>query len=453
MVNLATSSAISGGDLDLSVTFLANQSFWAQDVVFYVWSLSTPDGECSLRFVDYDVVLRVRGADVLLSDGLVTPTAQGWQTGDVITLRAWYKPRSLPAASAGLRFTVNGCTSPDDTSVSASGAPLNSATEGYFASYMGTTYPMLATLQASSGGAAGAVAPVTPEFVQLGDSTSNAPSIASPMCGTIYAPSEIGTRPGILSFAMSGETTSQQLSRFQASPQYRSTQLKAIIVQSGINDNEASGKPLYRASVAAIKADNPGAKVLTAKTIPWNDPNVIALNADITAGITGADGSIVSHYPVLGGGADSLLPQYVFQVGQHDNYAGRLVNGGAYRDALRSLGLLSQQVTKSPWYATSYAFVGHTPIRLYAAYASNANAVARYFQIFDKSTEPAVGDVPISQFTLQPNGGDQGFGEDMFTASGIGFRRGFSWGISATRAIYTPATAADHDVWVLLSGG
>jgi hypothetical protein len=102
------------------------------------------------------------------------------------------------------------------------------------------------------------------------------------------------------------------------------------------------------------------------------------------------------------------------------------------------------------WFATVSAYVGPStatsPKRVFAAYASNANASVRYFQIFDSAAAPVAGQVPVVQFILPPSGGDRGFGEDMFTVSGIGFQFGVAWGVSTTRGSYTAATAADHDV-------
>lgn len=102
------------------------------------------------------------------------------------------------------------------------------------------------------------------------------------------------------------------------------------------------------------------------------------------------------------------------------------------------------------WFATVSAYVGvstaQSPKRVFAAYAFNADTTVRFFQIFDKASAPAAGDVPIVQFAIPPNGGDRGFGEDMFTASGIVFTKGVAWGVSTTRGSYTAATPSEHDV-------
>jgi hypothetical protein len=141
VVNIDPSTAISAGDLDLTVTFQVVPGSLATET--YVWSLSTPDGECSLRYrtlasiyiSPYTFVLKVRGVDVLTANGGAIPTPQGWNDLDIITLRAWYKPVSLPSllngGSMGLRMTVNGCTSPDAIGT-ASGAALSAATVSFF---------------------------------------------------------------------------------------------------------------------------------------------------------------------------------------------------------------------------------------------------------------------------------------------------------------------------------
>ncbi|MGA7202272.1 MAG: hypothetical protein WBX26_10615 [Candidatus Cybelea sp.] len=342
-------SAISGGDLDFQVTFTAAQDFVVQfGGTPYIWSLSTPDGECSLRVtagLGYGaLILRVRGSDVLDVDGGVgATTLQGWQAGDTVTLRAWYKASSLPARSMGLRMTVNGATEPDQTGTAA-GLPLSAATSGTFGTSSTGTLSLNASLVGTVAGAPGLVANLTPEFVELGDSTSNAASIASPMCGTIYDGFDRNTRPGILSFAKGGDTTAGQLAAFAASPYWGAAAIKAIVLQTGINDGPAiSG---YQTAVNAIKAGNPGALLLISKTIPWQaNAAVIALDQAIAGlgptPITGADAAVVSHYETLGGGGDTLLAQYLWEGGPHDNYAGRVVNGLAIREALVALGRLS----------------------------------------------------------------------------------------------------------------
>jgi hypothetical protein len=232
---------------------------------------------------------------------------------------------------------------------------------------------LAATLLASSVGKAGPVDVLRPEIVLLGDSTSNSPVVGGPLGAQVYLHgdllpySEVGNRPGILSFAMAGHTTSLQLGLFQNSIYWGDPTIKVIIVQTGINDTPAL--PGYLTAIAAIKGGNPFAKLYTAETIPWSASNaasIAALNAAIIAGIPGADGAITSHFAILGGGnPGTLLPQYQFQGGPHDNYAGRIVNGAAYRTTMVALGLLEAKQVGSTTLATQAFISGGSAPALY----------------------------------------------------------------------------------------
>lgn len=246
---------------------------------------------------------------------------------------------------------------------------------------------LAATLLASSVGLPGAVDVLRPEIVLLGDSTSNSPVIGGPVGAQVYSHaellyySEVGNRPGILSFAMAGHTTSLQLGLFQSSIYWGDPTIRVIVVQTGINDTPPA-LPGYLSAIAAIRGGNPKAKLLVAETVPWSSTNaasIATLNAAIVAGIQGTDGSIASHFPILGGDSvpATLLPQYQFQGGPHDNYAGRLVNGAAYRASLVSLGILgAKQMGSSTVFpqAIISGGVAQAPFRLGAYLPTNSNA-------------------------------------------------------------------------------
>lgn len=102
------------------------------------------------------------------------------------------------------------------------------------------------------------------------------------------------------------------------------------------------------------------------------------------------------------------------------------------------------------WYATVSASAKATPGRVFSLYGFNANAAVRYLQLFDKASAPASGDVPIGEWALAASGGDRIVGMEAFTVEGITLAKGVAWGISTTRGSYTAATAADHDVSVVL---
>ncbi len=339
---------IRNGDLDLSVTFQVSPGNVPYET--YIWSSATPDGECSLRYntqVDgfylspYRFFLRVRGVDVLVAavDGSASgaATPQGWDDGDVVTMRAWYKP-SL--GISGLRCTVTGCTSPDAVGTTIGGA-LASATASVFGTSPSGAEILSGRLLSSGTGDAGPVRALTPEWAFLGDSTSNSPTIGGPLGARVYTYGQAYGRCGIASFAMAGETTTQQLGRLQASTYWGWPGLRVIVIQTGINDGNSlstsDALAAYASAISTIRSAFHGALILTALTIPWSQTNagtIAALNAAMMAGIAGADATISSHYQALGGGAQSLLPQYQFQAGPHDNSQGRIVNAYAYQYAL-----------------------------------------------------------------------------------------------------------------------
>ena len=84
-----------------------------------------------------------------------------------------------------------------------------------------------------------------------------------------------------------------------------------------------------------------------------------------------------------------------------------------------------------------------TPGTIYAFTCSNNNSVVRYFQIFDKSTPPTSGDIPIIQFPTGTNDALLIIGQDILGGAGITLPTAVSWGFSSTRLVYTPATASD----------
>jgi hypothetical protein len=82
-------------------------------------------------------------------------------------------------------------------------------------------------------------------------------------------------------------------------------------------------------------------------------------------------------------------------------------------------------------------------------YISNINATLRYFQLHNKATPPAGGDVPV--LSLPVGGGTPAFpiffalGTDFFTDKGMSFAAGIGWAISTTYGTFTDsATASDH---------
>lgn len=85
---------------------------------------------------------------------------------------------------------------------------------------------------------------------------------------------------------------------------------------------------------------------------------------------------------------------------------------------------------------------------IYAITASNNNSNIRYFQIFNKNSNPVAGDIPVRVFPIP--GSDSLFllGQDVIGGNGIALSSGVTWGFSTTRLNYTAATASECIVTV-----
>jgi hypothetical protein len=109
-------------------------------------------------------------------------------------------------------------------------------------------------------------------------------------------------------------------------------------------------------------------------------------------------------------------------------------------------------VSSIPPFVTNYSVsisavsgvVKGTAAQLLTFKATNRNAAARYLQIFQANTLPAPSAVPYDQF-LVPAVGILIVGTDFFTTRGLALATGYTFGFSTTPALYTAATAADHD--------
>lgn len=85
-----------------------------------------------------------------------------------------------------------------------------------------------------------------------------------------------------------------------------------------------------------------------------------------------------------------------------------------------------------------------TPGRVYSFKAVNRNAVNRYLMLFDMTSVPPPSQPIFDQF-LVPGLGILVIGTDYFSLSGISLPTGISFGFSTVPAVYTPATAVEHD--------
>lgn len=82
-------------------------------------------------------------------------------------------------------------------------------------------------------------------------------------------------------------------------------------------------------------------------------------------------------------------------------------------------------------------------------YSANINEEDRYLQLHNMTLSPIVGSVPMLSFLLPGGNGTLILGSDFLTNSGILFSLGISYGFSLSKAVYSPAAAADQSLTVM----
>jgi len=86
-----------------------------------------------------------------------------------------------------------------------------------------------------------------------------------------------------------------------------------------------------------------------------------------------------------------------------------------------------------------------SPGHLYSVYAETTNASKRYLQIFNSTTPPTAGNVPVLSFLI-PAGASCDYGTSHFGPNGQSFTVGMSYGVSSTPLTYTAASSASEQV-------
>ena len=87
---------------------------------------------------------------------------------------------------------------------------------------------------------------------------------------------------------------------------------------------------------------------------------------------------------------------------------------------------------------------------LFSLAADNANGADRYLQLFNSTSAPTTGDVPLESVRV-PTAATIVLDSTYFTQSGLALSSGLSFAFSTTRDTYTAATAADHCLRVRVS--
>jgi hypothetical protein len=355
------SAIMDSGNVDIEGSFVASSN--NNDAsTFDFFSAATPDGTLSLRYSSLNWIWRVRGSDVITVQQNFPTSSRNlaWRVGDRVSWRAWYR---VGTGQAGVRITVNGVTAPD-TTASTTGGALSAPTAVTLGTVAQRGDPQ--TFRARFLADVPTTVPV--EIVVLGDSTvgswtSGAQPSATGLISVVhdlYTSGERTSRPGIGLLAVASDTTDGQKTKWDASPWNALASLKAVIIQSGINDRN-----IYTATqeigrwqilVDAIRATVPGAcKIFASKMTPikghldafgegalyasyWVPVNDGIAGVGAT-NVTGVDGRITSHATTLNDGSGALAAPYDFDL-IHENNAGRAVVAAAYRTALVSAGVL-----------------------------------------------------------------------------------------------------------------
>jgi hypothetical protein len=164
--------------------------------------------------------------------------------------------------------------------------------------------------------------------------------------------------------AVPGETINQQLTHWNALPDYST--YRVVIIQIGLNDITGSGTAAAAIGrlqdyVDAVRNDVPiTCRIYVSKMLPckqrwtdlfggpggivaqqqWQDINAAIAGTGSTP-ITNVDGRITAHVPLLDDGSGNLNPIYDMGDHIHENNAARQIIAAAWRDKLVADGLLA----------------------------------------------------------------------------------------------------------------
>lgn len=106
-------------------------------------------------------------------------------------------------------------------------------------------------------------------------------------------------------------------------------------------------------------------------------------------------------------------------------------------------GLMPAGTTTNYITSSAGANLKSTGGTIYSLIFSNLNSSStRYFQLFNQTTSPTTGNVPVLQLPI-PVGSTIGFGQDIFGGTGFPLSTGVTWGVSTTAGTYTAAATSD----------
>jgi hypothetical protein len=98
------------------------------------------------------------------------------------------------------------------------------------------------------------------------------------------------------------------------------------------------------------------------------------------------------------------------------------------------------------WGTSVVDTISGTPARVTKVYVWNKSTSIRYIQLFNRTTNPTTGTVPLVSYVLAP-GEKYTLGvADLGSNDGMSFSTGLAWAFSTTEATYTAGTTTDVSV-------
>lgn len=204
------------------------------------------------------------------------------------------------------------------------------------------------------------------------------------------------------------------------------------IIENGISGS-GGGNGGGGSSATATKQDEQTAKLTNLEAdVEEIRGNFLSTTNLLTGGIVNINNSIGSQND---GAAASDNPPFASLISLFKRLLQRLS---------LLIGLFMPAATETEYIGTSAgANLKASPGNIYAITVSNGNNAIRYFQIFNKASNPILNDVPVRVFPIP--GSDSLFllGQDVIGGNGIVLSTGVTWGFSTTRLSYTAGTPAD----------
>jgi hypothetical protein len=349
---------INNGAIHVGGKFLPSWNDAANAQDFYYFSATLSDGLFAFRYshAARQLMLTVRGVDVLTINRHTPNTLQPTYEGFLSGWECWYNPST---GQGGIRTMVGGMWSSSAT-VTAAGAPLTGATAAYLGSNLGTSGYLPArhtefTVYPSS-------SPLVPmvEGIALGSSDMQGAWDYVSEISRLYTPLEAKTRVGLGLVAAGGDTTATQKAAYLASPWRGAQWAIAMLGENDIGTGMSTSAIIAGVQDMVNTLSANGTEVLLCTMAPahshwiylfgpvdgevaqqkWLDVNDAIMGLGGTP-ITGVAGRCNTHTVALADASWNLLSIYA-RPGDliHWNNVGRALVAGLWRTELTALGWL-----------------------------------------------------------------------------------------------------------------